>query len=49
MQPVRCPKSPESSAKRLIYEITYNQLYAEYKDDLYIHEKRKQAINDISN
>ena len=27
----------------------YNQLYAEYKDDLRIHQKRKQAINDISN
>ena len=27
----------------------YNQLYTEYKDDLRIHQKRKQAINDISN
>src|ERR1700722_17426811 len=27
----------------------YNQLYAEYKDDLRIHEKQKQAINDIRN
>jgi hypothetical protein len=27
----------------------YNQLYAEYKDDLRVHEKKKQAINDISN
>jgi hypothetical protein len=24
----------------------YNQLYAEYKDDLRAHEKKKQAIND---
>ena len=29
--------------------IAYNQLYAEYKDDLRIHEKQKQAINSISN
>ena len=27
----------------------YNQLYAEYKDDLRVHQKREQAINDISN
>ena len=27
----------------------YNQLYAEYKDDLRIHQKQKQAINSISN
>ena len=27
----------------------YNQLYAEYKDDLRIYEKWKQAINNISN
>ncbi len=27
----------------------YNQLYAEYKDDLRIHEKQEQAINGISN
>jgi len=27
----------------------YNQLYAEYKDDLRIYEKQKQAINGISN
>ena len=27
----------------------YNQLYAKYKDDLRIHQKQKQAINDISN
>ena len=27
----------------------YNQLYAEYKDDLRIHQRREQAINDISN
>jgi hypothetical protein len=27
----------------------YNQLYTEYKDDLRIHQKQKQAINDISN
>jgi len=27
----------------------YNQLYAEYKDDLRIYEKQKRAINDISN
>ena len=27
----------------------YNQLYAEYKDDLRVHEKQKQAINNISN
>ena len=29
--------------------IAYNQLYAEYKDDLRIHQKQEQAINDISN
>ena len=28
--------------------IAYNQLYAEYKDDLRIHQKQKQAINGIS-
>ena len=27
----------------------YNQLYAEYKDDLHIYQKKEQAINDISN
>src|SRR6266566_2023716 len=27
----------------------YNQLYAEYKDDLRVHQKQEQAINDISN
>ena len=27
----------------------YNQLYAEYKDDLRIYEKQKQAVNGISN
>jgi len=27
----------------------YNQLYAEYKDNLRIHQRREQAINDISN
>ena len=27
----------------------YNQLYAKYKDDLRVHQKQKQAINDISN
>jgi len=27
----------------------YNQLYAEYKDDLRIYEKQEQAINGISN
>jgi hypothetical protein len=27
----------------------YNQLYTEYKDDLRIYQKQKQAINDISN
>ena len=27
----------------------YNQLYAEYKDDLRIYEKWEQAINNISN
>jgi len=27
----------------------YNQLYAEYKDDLRVHQKKEQAINDISN
>ena len=27
----------------------YNQLYTEYKDDLRVHQKQKQAINDISN
>jgi len=27
----------------------YNQLYAEYKDDLRVHQRKKQAINDISN
>ena len=27
----------------------YNQLYAEYKDDLRIHQRREQAINDTSN
>jgi hypothetical protein len=27
----------------------YNQLYAEYKDDLRVHEKQKQAINGINN
>ena len=27
----------------------YNQLYSEYKDDLRIHQKREQAISDISN
>ena len=27
----------------------YNQLYAEYKDDLRIHQKQKEAINGISN
>ena len=27
----------------------YNQLYAEYKDDLRIHQKQEQAISDISN
>ena len=27
----------------------YNQLYAEYKDDLRIYQKQKQAINSISN
>jgi hypothetical protein len=27
----------------------YNQLYAEYKDDMRIYQKQKQAINDISN
>ena len=29
--------------------IAYNQLYAEYKDDLRIHQKKEQAISDISN
>ena len=29
--------------------IAYNQLYAEYKDDLRIYQKQEQAINDISN
>jgi len=29
--------------------IAYNQLYAKYKDDLRIHQKQEQAINDISN
>ena len=28
--------------------IAYNQLYTEYKDDLHIHQKQKQAINGIS-
>ena len=27
----------------------YNQLYAEYKDDLREHQKKEQAIRDISN
>jgi hypothetical protein len=27
----------------------YNQLYAEYKDDLRVHQKQEQAIRDISN
>ena len=27
----------------------YSQLYTEYKDDLRVHEKQKQAINGISN
>ena len=27
----------------------YNQIYAEYKDDLRIHQKREQAISDVSN
>ena len=27
----------------------YNQIYAEYKDDLRIHQKKEQAISDISN
>ena len=27
----------------------YNQLYTKYKDDLRIYQKKKQAINDISN
>ena len=27
----------------------YNQLYTEYKDDLRVHQKQKQAINDTSN
>ena len=29
--------------------IAYNQLYAEYKDDIRIHQKQEQAINNISN
>jgi len=29
--------------------IAYNQLYAKYKDNLRIHQKQEQAINDISN
>jgi len=29
--------------------IAYNQLYAEYKDDLRVHQKQEQAINNISN
>jgi len=29
--------------------IAYNQLYAEYKDDLRIHQKQEQAVNNISN
>jgi len=29
--------------------IAYNQLYTEYKDDLRVHQKQEQAINDISN
>ena len=28
--------------------ITYNQLYAKYKDDLRVYQKQEQAINDIS-
>ena len=27
----------------------YNQLYSEYKDDLRVYQKQKQAINNISN
>jgi len=27
----------------------YNQLYAEYKDDLRVHQKQEQAISNISN
>jgi hypothetical protein len=27
----------------------YNQLYAKYKNDFYIHKKQKQAINNINN
>ena len=27
----------------------YNQLYAKYKDDLHVHQRKKQAINNISN
>jgi hypothetical protein len=27
----------------------YSQLYAKYKDNLRIHQKQEQAINDISN
>jgi len=27
----------------------YNQLYAEYKDDLRVYQKQEQAIRDISN
>ena len=27
----------------------YNQLYAKYKDDLRVHQKKEQAIRDISN
>jgi len=29
--------------------IAYNQLYAEYKNDLHVHQKQEQAINNISN
>ena len=56
---LQLPKRPTSAdvlptatsiAKLDALQLTaYNQLYAEYKDDLRIHQKQEQAINDISN
>ena len=39
-----------SIAKLDLNQLTaYNQLYAEYKDGLCVHQKQKQAIDDINN
>jgi len=38
-----------NSTARLNPALAYNQIYVEYKDDLRIHQKKEQAVSNVSN